>query len=509
MSNSPYDDLFNRNQFILGTSFVDKFNNWNKLKINNSIFITVHPNLNLYHATCKNRSITLLGYILDPNFPKDNDEKIIERLIRESKDNESVIRGTYKYGGRWIIITKDNTDIRLFNDAVGLRQVFYTDINKSSNLWCASQPGTIAELLNLEMDLEAVRFINAYSKTDKEYWWPGDSSPYSQINHMLPNHYLDLKTGHCHRYWPDNNYNIIPMRKGVNRASELLKGVMESANNRYDLAIAITAGWDSRLVLASAKGISNGISYFTTKERGISSDDHPDLTVPAVILSQFGLKHDVLETTPGMNDDICNALRRNVPFSHDVWAPDFRAELAYNKQKKVAVTGSVSEVARNFYGMPGNYEQISGEILSNKCGMGNDIFSVGYFDKWLVGTNNNIYNYNILDIFYWEQRCGNWLSMCLLEADIAWKDIFTPYNCRELLISMLSVDAKYRIPPKYKLYEKLIMKLWPEIYRFPINPQNKKKIDYYISGKNYIKSRFPRFLINVFTDIIIPRRPVQ
>ena len=51
MSNPPYDNLLNRNQFILGTSFVEKFENWNKIKIDNSIFITAHPNLKVHHTT--------------------------------------------------------------------------------------------------------------------------------------------------------------------------------------------------------------------------------------------------------------------------------------------------------------------------------------------------------------------------------------------------------------------------------------------------------------------------
>ena len=101
--------------------------------------------------------------------------------------------------------------------------------------------------------------------------------------------------------------------------------------------------------------------------------------------------------------------------------------------------------------------------------MGNHPFAVNHFNKWLGGIGD-IYNVDILDLFYWEQRAGNWLAMCQLEFDIAWKDIFTPYNCRLLLIDMLSVDDIYRRPPQHELYKKMILTLWPEVLAEPINP---------------------------------------
>jgi hypothetical protein len=81
---------------------------------------------------------------------------------------------------------------------------------------------------------------------------------------------------------------------------------------------------------------------------------------------------------------------------------------------------------------------------------------------------------DVLDLFYWEQRAGNWLATCELEFDIAWKDIFTPYNCRLLLMDMLSADDIYRRPPQYELYKKMILTLWPEVLAEPINPHKVK-----------------------------------
>jgi len=59
--------------------------------------------------------------------------------------------------------------------------------------------------------------------------------------------------------------------------------------------------------------------------------------------------------------------------------------------------------------------------------------------------------------------------MSQLETDISCKQ-FIPYNCRELLTTLISVDKKYRLHPNHKLYTGIINNLWPEVLREPINP---------------------------------------
>ena len=60
--------------------------------------------------------------------------------------------------------------------------------------------------------------------------------------------------------------------------------------------------------------------------------------------------------------------------------------------------------------------------------------------------------------------------MCQQEFDIAWQEIFSPYNCRLLLANMLSVKRKYRCAPNYVFHKELISNLWPEVLAEPVNP---------------------------------------
>ena len=118
------------------------------------------------------------------------------------------------------------------------------------------------------MNPKAVEFINSFEFSNKkEHNWPFESSPYKEIKHMLPNHWINLETGICKRYWPDKALPALPLDEAVKRISADLRGLMKSAANRFDLVLAVTSGWDSRVVLASSKDIINKIHSAETVQQ--------------------------------------------------------------------------------------------------------------------------------------------------------------------------------------------------------------------------------------------------
>lgn len=471
-----------RNQFILGHIFIDELTSWKKTKIGSSTCLMTHPDLNVCQVNHENQSVTLIGYMLDPDDSEASDIDIINDLMGEISDFDRLLERSGKFGGRWTLIVDDGKRIRLFHDAFGLRQVFYTDANYTSEVWCASQPGMIAERLRLTVDLSAISFINTSKQRDAEYWWPGDSCPYKEIRHLLPNHYLNLDSGSICRYWPSRPLENLTLEEVVGKTAKTLQGLMESVSNRDDLAVSLTAGWDSRLVLAASRGIRDKVSYVTVRQVGMP-ENHADIIVPSLLASELGLKHDIVEAPPAMDADFMSVFQANVSFPHEKWGPDAQAIMEYNLHSKVTVTGSASEVARCFY-RPRS-RQITPQSLSSLV-MGNHLFAVGPFENWLNGLNDT-FNYDRFDLFYWEQRCGNWLAMCQSEFDIAWKDIFTPFNCRELIVNMLAVEEKYRKPPTYELYKEIMSQLWPEVLSAPINPHKKKSVGVLL--KSFLKTQ--------------------
>jgi len=256
--------LLYRRQFVLGPNFLKILPLWQRAEIGNNLFLQAHPDLELTHARRKGVELTLLGYLIDPDNPEFSNQDILENMLSRIVSAYDIFEATYRLGGRWIIILDNGKEAILFNDASGLRQAFYTQ-EGTPQLWCASQPKIIAQELGLTFDKEAERdFINSpYFRETKGIWWPGDSSPFKEIKLLLPNHYLNLNKGTPHRYWPNKRITNISLEEGVRKGSELLKALMISVHKRFNLAFTLTAGWDTRVLLAAGKKVSKDMFYLT------------------------------------------------------------------------------------------------------------------------------------------------------------------------------------------------------------------------------------------------------
>ena len=466
------EKLLYRRQFIIRPYFIERFKFWRKRKITNSIFLSTHPDLGCAHVKYKKKSLTLLGFILDPENPQYNDLDILHRLIQQVDTCIDLFELTENFGGRWILIFDDGDDRVLFNDTEGLRQVFYS--KDDSGIWCASQPGIIAEELKLEMDEEALTFIKSPAfRSDDEYWWPGESSPFKQIKLLLPNHYLDLETGTCHRFWPNKKLEEISLKQCINTSSKILKGLIESAYNRYELALPITSGLDSRLLLASCKDIKNDVYYYTISFR---NKNFPDVKVPNELLKKLGLKHNVLECfSLNFNKKFLTIYKKNVTLAHDKWGLIAQGLYKYYPQNKINLKGNVSETTRCMYASMRvrlkKGERITGQKMAEMVDMENNSYAIKYFNKWLKEIKNipEKYNINVLDLFHWEIRTSSWQGISQLEWDIV-HETFTPYNCRKYLATLLSVNEEYRKKPNCILHKKMIENLWAKTLMKPINP---------------------------------------
>ena len=472
---SDLDRLQYRSQFILGPYFIEKLTSWKKIKIGNGICLTVHPDLNVYQAANKGKSVTLLGYILDPNNPNDRDTDVVKKLSHKIFDGAGPYFGlTYDFGGRWILIIDDGKEPILFTDPAGLRQAVYTEKKSTRDFWCASQPGIIAEVLNLKLDDDAVRFINSFKERDDEYYWVGDSTPYKEIKHLLPNHFLKLYEESRSRYWPDKTFERLSLDEATKKCSRYLEDLMISASKRYNLILSLSSGLDSRLLLAASRKIKDKISCLSEIKNN-TDNNHADVRIPSKLLPKLGIAHDIVESpTEIMSDRFNDIFHKNVPFAHEKWA--LKAEVYFNRYnlKMVDVIGTVSDIAKFGYDyFIYNDGTVTLEKLSECVRLQNDGFALTHLERWIKEIGD-IFNYSIPDLFYWEQRIGRWASTNYLEFDVGWQDIFAPYNCRSLLISMLSVDAKFRMPPNYTICEKMIRNLWPEVLSQPINPHRKR-----------------------------------
>lgn len=232
VSDFPLHRLLRPRQFVLGQDFANAFEHWQRIQITPTLRLTAHPDLGIHQLARGDKWIALLGFILDPDDPGATNDEILEGLMRAFTDWDELFDGTAEYGGRWVLIAADGRETRLLTDALGLRLVYYASAHDGRGVWCASQPEMVASLLGAEIKIDPVAetFVDHCMRSDPEPWLPGDASPYREVKHLLPNHYLNVGTGRSHRYWPTKGIDPLSLDTAVEDVSKRLTGLMVAAS---------------------------------------------------------------------------------------------------------------------------------------------------------------------------------------------------------------------------------------------------------------------------------------
>jgi hypothetical protein len=475
--NMPNQDVtypMHASQFFIGPDFLESKEGWKRVELSQKLRLSAHPELSVSRIVNGDLSLTLIGFMLDPDSPTATDEQILHNLLLHFSSIRTLIAATDRLGGRWILIGENKNQRWLFHDALGLRQVFYTEPAVAGALCAMSQSGLAQDVLGLAVDDEAKDYMESHVfRSNLEYRWPGTASAFRGLKHLLPNHALDFDTGAVERYWPDKPLASLDPQSAVEEIAHLIQGLVAAGAARFDLALSLTAGLDSRLVLAAARHVKDHLTYVTVRQAKMP-DNHADIEVPARLLRSLGLPHQVIRAELAMSPEFAYAFKSSAFLSHDHYGADAEAIFRTFGRKKVALVGSGGEIGRCYTRVSRLRVWITSlEKTLARFEIGAvQKFAVHHYRKWLedIGDTHNV---SVLDLFEWEQGHGNWVAMTELEFDIAWQDIYTPYNCRAALATMLSVNAKYRKGPKYRLFYMLIRKLWPEVLAEPVNPHRK------------------------------------
>jgi hypothetical protein len=470
-SKTNYRALIRSGQYYIGPTIPDLLSedyNWKNYKLNGSLYIAAHPNTNVEHIYENGVTLALVGFIIDPEHPQRNDHEVLENILSRTDLYADPLGVTERLGGRWVMVIGRQDNTYIFSDPAGLRQIYYSFANDS--LHCSAEPGLLARICESDIDEDAERFSNSgLFKAKQEFWWPGDSTPFKEIKCLLPNFYLSERDKLVRRYWPIKNFEPQDAKDVVPLVSERLRGMVDAIFLRGPIAVSSTAGIDSRIMLAASYTHAEILELMTAKQRGMP-ETHPDLQIPHMFSEKFNLRHTIVDGNNNIRDDFRRAYQESVYSFHEKWLPDAQSIFDQYRQETISVVGSLVEVTRLFYNnaLPAG-KNISSKDLAKAAGLDEHPFATREFQLWLDSIND-VFNYNIADIFYWEQRAGRWLASAQLEFSLAWKDIFTPFNSREMIVSLLAIDPKLRIEPGSIVFMLIIGNLWPDLLSEPINP---------------------------------------
>ena len=489
------DEIFRlklRRQFYLTPEPFSLDGDFKTVKVHESYYLNYHKDLHYSEAGKDGRKLFILGNLFDPFHP-DYSNQDIARNLADYAFNE-LLRKCDIYAGRYVIIYSDHDSLKLFHDFMSHLKVYWT-IHEEM-VYCGSQPHILAKHLNIRKstDPERVEFFNSNMFTEFEYMDILKYTLFESIEHLQPNHYLDLIRNRSVRYWPQEVISRAKTKDIVRRGTTLLKGYLKGIANRYKLMIPVTAGHESRLLFAASREISDQCYYYVNKVSSFN-DKSADLQIPKKMLYSLGLKFHILEYPATVDPDFEKVYKENCQSP-----TQSRLALIYN----VFYTRF-----QNYINVPGNGAEIF--VSGWKVHFRNDItaiqivhlfhfdpnpFLIKVLDEWLkeIRPLSKQFNIDVANFFYLEFRMANWGTNYQTNKEIAQDEVY-PFNSRMMIIELLSARSYYR-QVKTRLIEVKMMKyLWKETVSFPFNPSVKNYLKqflekaglYGIASRNFIK----------------------
>lgn len=365
--------------------------------------------------------------------PPPSGQLAMELLAIASQSEEQLHERLARIAGRYVVIAVVAGKTTVVSDSLGLRSIYYS----TSSALVSSHARLLLTLEPHDRWLEHKPALTAW-----------DESPWVDVRHLLPNFALDPERAEVWRVFPrtSNRYRSMSAADRLARVEELWHREMQIyADAGHPLAISVTGGLDSRLMLAMAREHLHKFRAFTyTVPRGSSAwsrSIHLDGVIVEQLLPYLGLEgHDYIDVTerPPRTPTLDKLIRSNSWTSHGHYLlPHYRRLFPTGTAQHLRGTGV--EIIRRYWPRLRDRTDYENVLTTLR--------QVGSPDLVLrgreLGYEGDTYGYELMDLVYWEVRMGKWHSELLNESDAAF-DTFVPIATREIFELLLAFDAPDR-----------------------------------------------------------------
>jgi hypothetical protein len=434
----------------------------------NNLNVYFHPSLKVSSAQKDSTEILLLGYIINPFQPQETNDDIVKNIADTCNSKETLFKELQNLSGRYVLLYKNKSDFIALNDSDALKQLYYGFID--NDIILTSSPKMFLDFYGGDLQISDMKrvFINLKEYEPNEHAWFGDKCIDDRLMKVLPNHFLDIINKQVYRA-PISFDKLVNEHDIVEYASALLKGSMAAITKRYKVIQPITAGWDSRTLLAASRDCLKDIQFYVID---FSTDNNllPDVWIPQKLSEKLGLNFQVIKLKEPSDEFITRFKREHV-----VPRLQYLAELEYlyniyANSNAVRVSGIAGATLKAVYGYT-NYNIDANELHHFTYYSGKSVFIKNEISYWMNDAKEYTKEYGIplLDLFHWENKVGNWGALTVFEQDIAIED-FCPHANRNLLASILRINPEKRTKPECLLIGSIVKNLWEDTLSEPVNP---------------------------------------
>lgn len=439
---------------------------WNSFVLRGGWRVSWDDRNKLAVGESKREAVVMIGHAVSPRLSTSRMDEIVDDLVDSTCDLEFQQK-IDDLAGRFVVFRISADYVLVQSDAAGLRPVFFTE--EPLSICIGSHAKLLGELTNAPIGPMGYA---SFFKDSGVNSFPGRNTQYNGVLRLTPNTEVEAIHRTTRRIFPVAESAHMSVGEAASRLIEYSSSVSRLIQDYPGEIIAsLSAGLDSRVTLAMNRQRAKDIHFFTYDIQYLpkNAGNRYDRETAVDIASEFDLSHEVLEVSnEPVPRDVLFALDSNSKATHS-------RKLAYSYFQSLPIDSThlrshVYEITRGYY-HPFNYgiSEFSGRELQYiaSAGKSSTDDAVSAFQRYRDETDfANLYNYDPLDIFYWEYRSAVIMAAPLLEMDMG-HDNFTMINSRALLRDLLSLPIENR--RRGDVYFSAIKQLWPELLEFPIN----------------------------------------
>lgn len=367
-----------------------------------------------------------------------------------------------RFGGTYLLLTSGALAGRVYMDHGGSFPVVYSSPDRRAASSAALLLSEAEYTERFRRDLHAV----LVEREGFGGWIAGTLTAHRDVRRVLPNHYLDLSSWTTHRYWPraGDFGTWRDFDTSVDAAARAIERFSAAASRTFRVAVTLTAGSDSRLLLAGCRSGLSDYEFFTLDAPGAERD----VGVSRALASRFGFTHRAIalkqatETETAVWDRMVGDCVIEAPRLTHVTL----RELTHHDAMFTGICGEVGRcrLYRQDYGHI-NEMRIDARFLMDRLTLPRVPELQADIAAWLAelsGQPNSV----ILDLAYHELKAGSW-AMSQRPITNSIKLNFIPFAQRAVLEAFIGVEPARK--GNHELFRATISNLWPELSTVPIN----------------------------------------
>jgi len=303
---------------------------------------------------------------------------------------------------------------------------------------------------------------------EKNHWYPFGLTAWKNVRRLTPNHFLCMENWAEQRHWPDremieNGLAEISLEEAAEIVSKAIKDNIRAVHTEFPLKISLTAGYDSRTVVACAR-------QYADEMECVVHDLHPwtgqlDLAVAKRLSRKHHLKLAILPR------------RQSTPEQKALWllrtgeaaAGASYAEVGTLSQDGDLVptlTGHGAEVLKGYYQPDNAQDHMSLDelIRGTELPANDEVRKVA--EVWLKGLEDIGASPKLIwDLLYPEHPGAGWGGAMRYGTPGAMG--FWAFSHRSVLKAAICLPAKLK--KQKAVHLRVIEREWPELLEVPVN----------------------------------------